>query len=431
MAGEVFNKPIPQEAMDYFNAKKLKIGFDYRDVWRAEHAFNFTVAKAMTQDILTDIQGALASAIAEGKTFQQFQKELRPLLEEKGWWGVQPMVDPLTGKTIDAQLGSPRRLKTIYDANIRTARAAGFWDRIQRTKDALPYLLYSLGPSARHRDAHVAISGTLLPADDPFWGIYFPPNGYGCKCWVRQISRAEYLELADDPNIDTESHPIQYENWINKRTGEVERVAKGVTPGWDTNPGLLRQVMLDKALLNKAYAGDAFVQSVLLSQIRQQAYSGWVDTVITAGQSTGAMMTVGVMSDVESGWLKNVKQIEPAEQLIVLEDRLLVGKKAQRHEADGNALSVEEWKAVPENLANPETVLFDVKNQSVLYVYGSGDKLAKLAVAIDFKLKAKAANTSGLPNKVNVIRSGFKVKIEDLTHHTKNGDYLIIKGELK
>ena len=37
---------------------------------------------------------------------------------------------------------SPGRLQTIFSANMRSARAAGQWDRIQRTKDALPYLLY-------------------------------------------------------------------------------------------------------------------------------------------------------------------------------------------------------------------------------------------------------------------------------------------------
>ncbi len=260
MAREVFKKPIPQEAMDYFNSKDLKIGFDYRDVWRMEHAYSFTVAKAMTTDILIDIQTALAAAIEEGKTFQQFQKELKPILEQKGWWGVQAMTDPLTGKTVDAQLGSPRRLKTIYNANIRTARAAGKWDRIQRTKDALPYLLYSLGPSARHRVAHEAIAGTLLSADDPFWGIYFPPNGYGCKCWVRQISRAEYADLSEDTDYKTESPPIQYENWVNKRTGEVERVPKGITPGWDTNPGMVRLNGVEKQTNDKLAEAILFAE---------------------------------------------------------------------------------------------------------------------------------------------------------------------------
>ncbi len=53
------------------------------------------------------------------------------------------------------------------------------------------------------------------------------------------------------------------------------------------------------------------------------------------------------------------------------------------------------------------------------------------ASAIDFKLKNKASKTAGLPNTVNVIRSGFKVKPEDIQHHLNNGDYTLIKGEMQ
>ncbi|MDQ7091767.1 MAG: phage minor head protein [Methylococcales bacterium] len=179
MTGEVFKKPVPKEALDYFNSKDLKIGFDYRDVWRAEHAYSFTVAKAMTVDILEDIQGAVSKAIKEGKTFHQFQKELKPILQQKGWWGRKDMRDPLTGEIKDVQLGSPRRLKTIYRANMRTARGAGKWERIQRTKAALPYLLYQLGPSEHHRPEHVAWDGIMLPADDPFLANAFHTQWMG------------------------------------------------------------------------------------------------------------------------------------------------------------------------------------------------------------------------------------------------------------
>ena len=66
------------------------------------------------------------------------------------------MIDPETGETREVELGSPRRLKTIYSTNMRTARAAGQWERIQRTKATHPYLLYELGPSGEHRPEHVA-----------------------------------------------------------------------------------------------------------------------------------------------------------------------------------------------------------------------------------------------------------------------------------
>lgn len=266
MGGEVFNKPVPKDAIDFFAVKKLTIGFDYRDVWREEHAYMFTVAKAMQVDILEDLHGAVASAIAEGKTFAQFQKELKPILVQKGWWGVQDMVDPLTGKTVAAQLGSPRRLKIIYDANIRTARAAGAWSRIQRTKDLMPYLLYQLGPSRKHRPEHEAINNTLLSADDPWWGIYYPPNGYRCKCWVRQVSRSEYADLSESEGYSTESPEIETVEWVNKRTGAVEQVPKGITPGWDTNAGQIRLAGMATKVADRL--SDAAVALALVNALK-------------------------------------------------------------------------------------------------------------------------------------------------------------------
>ena len=95
----------------------------------------FTVAKMLHLDLLADVRAEVDRALAEGLTFHDFQKRLAPVLQEKGWWGVKELTDPLTGETKQVQLGSPRRLRVIYDTNLRTARAAGQWARIQRTQD--------------------------------------------------------------------------------------------------------------------------------------------------------------------------------------------------------------------------------------------------------------------------------------------------------
>ena len=225
--------PPPKEALRFFRAKKLRPGFDYRDVWRAEHATAFTVAKAMEADVLTDIRQGLDQALAEGKTFRQFQAELTPRLQEAGWWGRKEVVDPVTGKRVSAQLGSPRRLRTIYRANMRTARGAGQWERARRTVKARPYAVYRLGPSSEHRPEHVAWEGKVLPLSDPWWRTHWPPNGWGCRCWVRTLPEREARRLGGPHRAPA----IRTREWTNRRTGEIERVPEGIDPGWDTNPG--------------------------------------------------------------------------------------------------------------------------------------------------------------------------------------------------
>ena len=100
----------PVEAIEHFRAKGFHVGFDWRDTAAAEHLRSFTVAKATRLDILEDIRGAVDEALAEGTTLRQFRARLEPVLREKGWWGRQRMLDPLTGKMRSVQLGSPRRL---------------------------------------------------------------------------------------------------------------------------------------------------------------------------------------------------------------------------------------------------------------------------------------------------------------------------------
>lgn len=234
--GFSFPGPVPKEALAYFRAKGWAVGFDHRDVWREEHAVAFTVAKAMNVEVLETIRAEVDRAIADGITFRQFAASLEPRLQGLGWWGVKEMTDPKTGEVREVQLGSPRRLEIIYRTNLKTARAAGQWQRIERTKTALPYLLYQLGPSRVHRDDHARWAGTLLPVDDPFWATHAPPNGWGCKCGVRQIGRREAASLGGP----TPRPPVTTREWVNERTGEVTRVPDGITPGFDYNPGRAR-----------------------------------------------------------------------------------------------------------------------------------------------------------------------------------------------
>lgn len=250
--GYSFDPGPPPEASKYLANKGLKPAFSWRDVEPEEHAIAFSVAKATRLDVLTTIREEVQRALDQGVPFAEFQRSLRPRLEALGWWGKGSEVDPATGKRLTVQLGSPRRLKTIYEANIRSARAAGQWNRIQRTKRAMPYLLYQLGPSVEHRPEHAARNGVVLPADDPFWSTWYPPNGWGCKCWVRQLTR----RAAEDHGIDEAAPPDRMREVRNKRTGVVKQVPEGIDPGWERNPGRDRLATVEQLLDERLAAAD-------------------------------------------------------------------------------------------------------------------------------------------------------------------------------
>jgi hypothetical protein len=286
--GYSFNPGPPPEASRFLKNKGMRPGFSWMDVEAEEHAVAFTAAKAMETDLLEAMRGEVQKALDQGLPFAAFKKSWRnnPALTE--WWGKKEMVDPLTGATELVQLGSPRRLRTIYNANIRSARAAGQWERIERTKAAFPYLEYRLGPSERHRAHHETKAGLILAVDNPFWDEWMPPNGWGCKCWVRQVTKreAERRGISVTPDVpDTV--------WDNKRTGARHIIPQGIDPGWQRNPGKLRLQAMETILKDKIAALPAEVARVAIRDIA----TSWRAERVLLGNAPGAV-PVAVMPSV-------------------------------------------------------------------------------------------------------------------------------------
>lgn len=266
-------RPLPPaEAIEYFRQKGYAIGFDHQDVWQAQHQAAFTVAKVMQLDILQDIRAEVDRALAEGTTLQDFRKRLTPALQDKGWWGRQVQRDPLTGEDKDVQLGSPRRLKTIYDTNLRTAHSEGQWQRIQDNKEAFPFLEYDGNNSEHPRLVHGAWDGLTLPVGDPFWDAHFPVKAYGCKCRVRARTAAQVERsgrpVGPAPEVPTVPH-------VNKRTGEVQQIPAGVDPSFHYPPGG-RRASLAQHLVEKLEGAPAdLARASVADLVNGPAFSSW------------------------------------------------------------------------------------------------------------------------------------------------------------
>lgn len=264
MADELF-ATAPDEVVRYFRSKRSLPSFDWRDVAPHEHAFSWTVAKSMEQDVLEDIRAAVDDAIVNRTPFDQFASQLTPILQEKGWWGKGIQADPRDGLPRVVQLGSPRRLRTIYWANVRSAHAAGEWERTQRNKRFLPFLLYTLSRAERRRAEHEGWVGIVLPVDDPWWDTHYPPNGWGCQCGVRQISEREARRLGWSDGM--EGPQIVMHAWKNRRSGQSEMVPLGIDPGWATNPGKNRALNAAEFLHGKLAGLSANRQRVAIEDI--------------------------------------------------------------------------------------------------------------------------------------------------------------------
>ena len=232
----------PEKAVDYFRSKGLNITWDWHDQWDEAHARAFTVAKAQRAEILQDIRRAVDAALATGQTLKEFRDDLEPVLRKNGWWGRRQVVDPKTGETRTVTLGSPRRLKTIYDTNMAGAYNAGRLAAQREQIEERPYLQYICVVDANTRPEHLALHLKVFRADDSIWEHIYPPNGFGCRCRVRALTPAELrdegLSVVTGGRIETKMTPVgrlgeerPVSTWIGP---DGERVR--ISPGFDHAP---------------------------------------------------------------------------------------------------------------------------------------------------------------------------------------------------
>lgn len=213
----------PEKAIAYLSAKGYAITWNWQEMLDQAHDQAFTVAKAMRLDLLSDIRAALETALQDGQTLQQFIETLQPVLEAQGWWGKQVIVDG-AGNAELVQLGSPRRLKTIYQTNLQSAYMAGRKASMEESVDTHPYWRYVAILDGRTRPSHRALSGKVYRHDDPVWSAIYPPNGFNCRCRVTALSGAAIKRKG--LQVESSAGRVQTETveiGVDKRTGEIRR----------------------------------------------------------------------------------------------------------------------------------------------------------------------------------------------------------------
>lgn len=264
----LFNR-APEAAMQYLAGKRLVVTNTWRDLTAAAHAHSFTVARAAKLDILADILDSLLEAQANGVPYAEWARKLRPTLQAKGWWGYR--TDPDTGEMETyveggrpVELGSMRRLETIYRTNMQSAFMAGRRKQIEAEAAEAPYVQYIAVMDGRTRPSHAALNGRVFRVDDPVWQSCAPPNGYNCRCRIRNLDAAEVRERG--LSVSSSAGYLKRET-VPDRTGrEVTRTVLRL-PGMDRafSPDLgfdqAPDVGAERALQAKLAAADPAVRA--------------------------------------------------------------------------------------------------------------------------------------------------------------------------
>ena len=172
------------EQITFFRNKLSLPTRTWTDIWQSQHDVAFVVAGAARDGLLTDLRGAVDSAISEGTTLEKFRQRFDGIVAKHGW---------------SYKGGRDWRTRVIYDTNLRTSYAAGRWQQLQAVKNRRPYWQYRHSPASQEpREGHLAWDGLVLSADDPWWRTHYPPNGWGCKCSVDALAERDLKKLGKD-----------------------------------------------------------------------------------------------------------------------------------------------------------------------------------------------------------------------------------------
>lgn len=414
----------PEDAIKALKGRgqNLAPSFSWQDVYAEEHARQFTVAKSAGFDILNDLFDGLQTSLEEGKTFRDFATQVKPILQAKGWWGVQKVTDPLTGKERPAQLGSTSRLQLIFNANMRVSYATGHWSAFERNKRLRPWLRYVCILDDRTRPEHRKRHNLCLPVDHPYWDTWAPPCGWNCRCTLQSLSDRDVDRMRDQLNFTPP--PDDLIPFTNRRTGEIRLIPRGIDPGWDHNPGKQGFLALDAAekLINAppAMAAQMNADPNWLVNPVDDEYRSWYEATTTGAKTDRSVAVVGALRPDTVDRLTS-SGLPPASAAIAITQPVL------QQMVSGN-IGASLLRGLPSYLSRPDVVLLDKRTGGLLYVYGDPDMISRrIVLQLDVPFKTGVSPGRQTPPVTNSIKG---ISIIDERQLLDRDSYLVLIGSL-
>ncbi|MDR2172679.1 MAG: minor capsid protein [Burkholderiales bacterium] len=432
----------PEDAIRYFRSKGYTFSWDWHDVRESTHARGFTVAKVTEMDVLTTIRAEVDRALAEGITVREFQKNLTPRLQALGWWGRKESLDLETGEIRKEQLGSPRRLETIYRSNLQSAYMAGRYKGMAANTAHRPYWMYRAIRDSRTRHDHLSLDGAIFKHDDPIWQNIFPPNGFGCRCTVRALTQRQI----DNGDLKVSESKDYTEHWVSEdRNGntfdrtsiKLPGMQRAFTTdrGWNGNPGAQAHTNMTTFALEKAInvypheasraIGEIFGRDNILKTFTDE-YGKWVHA-LDFEKTTGARYLIGALPE-EAIIALAALEIMPESAILSVTDRQIMHGL---RDAKVSGLSASVWHNLPAELAGAEAVLLDTtkKIPALLYVLpGVGGK-KKVVIDVDYRIRERSVSGARRETAhTNMVITGRI--ITDVTV-LKDPNYAVLWGGVK
>ena len=125
------------------------------------------------------------------KTYQGLREASRLLRDEDGT--VKPFNRFYNDITAIKEDYNRHWLKAEYLFAQASSEMAAKWKDFEADGDRYN-LQYRTAHDSKVRPEHAVLHNVTLPASDPFWEEFFPPNGWRCRCTVVQVRKGKYPE---------------------------------------------------------------------------------------------------------------------------------------------------------------------------------------------------------------------------------------------
>lgn len=199
-------------AVEFLKKKKSVSKEEFLKMDEASRAKAFMVSGYTKAEVLDSFLQALTEAVELGSTKEEFQKKMNAFLEENGYEGVNPF-----------------KADVIFQTNLQTAYNAGHYKSM--TDDTAiklrPFWQYRTAADGNVREEHAQMHGKVYRADDPIWDVWYPPNGFRCRCSVVSLSERQVKERG----LTVETKPPRK---VDQETGEI--LESRPDKGFATNP---------------------------------------------------------------------------------------------------------------------------------------------------------------------------------------------------
>lgn len=421
-----FNPGPPKDAYTFWQDKVPMSKKAFHALAEDDRVNAFVVAGMAKGDMLQAMYDSMANALATGQSMKAWKKDIRLLFAAKGW-------DQLAGF----------RLDNIFRTNIQTAYSVGRYAQLMDTKKSRPYWRYSAINDSRTRASHSALHGRVVRADDPFWDKFYPPNGYRCRCTVTSLSERDMkrkgykaqtieprqiLEIPDGPQKGR-AVPVMPDNNFRENPGKAywqadtarfradvrQAVLKDITracPDEFCGPCEFAETDCFKRLKRHLTQEDLTdLQTLVWAEgFRQKkGFETWVDNVLDTMQPKGELYPVANLPGRILGKLEK----QPRMALITIDDKQLVHMAATAKAARGAALTREEIKQIPAQLASGRWWRDTEKDNYLVTWIRSGDQWLKVVINLDYRIDKSAKRIA------NHIITGGVVKESDIARNEK------------